>query len=87
MHRKGKYKRRHKIPWIKSRNARYKRNLKLRLLIKQRNKCFYCSIEFIRPELSSFDHVIPKSKGGTFSVDNLVLACFKCNEEKADDLW
>lgn len=30
------------------------------------------------------DHVIPKSAGGTDALWNLVLACFKCNADRAD---
>lgn len=31
------------------------------------------------------DHIVPKSRGGKGG-DNLVLACRKCNEEKANNL-
>jgi 5-methylcytosine-specific restriction endonuclease McrA len=30
------------------------------------------------------DHVIPLSKGGENSTDNLALACFHCNRQKSD---
>ena len=32
----------------------------------------------------TFDHVVPLSRGGTDSVDNLALACFHCNRRKSD---
>ncbi len=45
-------------------------------------RCVYCGSE----SRSSFtlDHVVPKSKGGKDSWDNLVTACEKCNGEKAN---
>jgi hypothetical protein len=32
------------------------------------------------------DHRVPKSKGGRDNARNLVLACFRCNQDKADRL-
>ena len=32
------------------------------------------------------DHIIPLSKGGTNSIDNLALACFHCNRQKSDKI-
>lgn len=42
--------------------------------------CFYCGIK-IPYELVTRDHVLPKSKGGTFP-NNSVFACKKCNGTK-----
>lgn len=33
---------------------------------------------------ATFDHVIPKSKGGRRTAQNIVLACQDCNELKGD---
>ena len=33
-----------------------------------------------------FDHIIPASKGGPVSVDNLRVLCKKCNREKNNSL-
>jgi 5-methylcytosine-specific restriction endonuclease McrA len=44
-------------------------------------KCAYCG----RSDLPlTIDHVIPKSKGGTDSWENLVCACTNCNNRKGD---
>lgn len=44
-------------------------------------ECVYCG-KNERKNLT-LDHVIPQSKGGPNSWDNLVTACKKCNNEKA----
>ena len=45
-------------------------------------ECAYCGCSNVRT--LTLDHVIPKSKGGKDSWDNLVTACRPCNSEKAD---
>jgi len=47
------------------------------------NTCQYCGHKFPTSELS-LDHVIPKSRGGADSWENLVCACTGCNSRKAD---
>jgi len=44
-------------------------------------KCQYCG----RGDTSlTIDHILPKSKGGDDSWENLVAACVKCNNKKGD---
>lgn len=43
--------------------------------------CYYC-----KEDGDTVDHIHPKSKGGKFTEDNLVVACKRCNEMKADKL-
>jgi len=45
-------------------------------------ECVYCGDN--NRKYLTLDHVIPQSKGGSNSWDNLVTACKKCNHEKAD---
>ena len=45
-------------------------------------ECVYCG-DSNRKTLT-LDHVIPQSKGGKDSWDNLVTACRKCNSEKSN---
>lgn len=45
--------------------------------------CQYCGGTF-HPKLLSFDHVIPRSKGGKTSWENIVTCCRDCNNKKAD---
>lgn len=43
--------------------------------------CYYCQKRFSSKKLH-FDHIIPLSKGGAHSVDNLCVSCPKCNRSK-----
>lgn len=36
--------------------------------------------------LPTVDHIVPESKGGKTSYDNLVTCCPPCNREKADSV-
>lgn len=47
--------------------------------------CQYCRQRFSTAKLT-LDHVIPKSKGGNKSWENLVTSCMKCNQKKGDKL-
>ena len=56
-----------------TRNLIYKRD---------KNKCQYCG----STKSLTIDHVIPKSKGGQDTWENLVVACSSCNVKKSDKL-
>jgi 5-methylcytosine-specific restriction endonuclease McrA len=43
-------------------------------------------IELLSPSTYQFDHIIPTSKGGTSTIDNLGLACRQANLAKSDML-
>jgi len=45
-------------------------------------QCVYCGNDNVKS--LTIDHVIPQSKGGPNTWDNLVTACKTCNGEKAD---
>ncbi|XWK86061.1 MAG: HNH endonuclease [Phormidium sp.] len=49
--------------------------------------CEYCHAseqwQYVR---FTVDHVIPLSKGGLNSIENLALACFHCNRQKSDKI-
>ena len=47
--------------------------------------CQYCSKRICLSE-STIDHVVPKSKGGKNTWENVVLACEKCNQKKGNRL-
>lgn len=50
---------------------------------RDKQTCQYCGVKLSKSDLT-IDHVVPQSKGGTDSWDNLVLACVKCNVRKAN---
>ncbi|RMH70978.1 MAG: HNH endonuclease [Actinomyces sp.] len=48
---------------------------------RDRHRCQYCG----RPA-ETLDHVVPRSRGGTHTWENLVAACRRCNAAKRDRL-
>jgi 5-methylcytosine-specific restriction endonuclease McrA len=48
---------------------------------RDKNTCQYCGRRMPKTDLT-LDHVIPRSRGGIDSWDNLVLACMHCNVSK-----
>jgi hypothetical protein len=47
--------------------------------------CVWCSctLDPYRPE-ATLDHVQPKSQGGRYELENLLLACVRCNRSRRD---
>ena len=53
------------------------------LFRRDRFTCQYCGAQPGTKDLS-IDHLLPRSRGGTSSWENCVVACFVCNCRKAD---
>lgn len=54
-----------------------------RRFVRQRARflCEYChSPEYLSPVRFTLDHILPQSLGGSDEVQNLALACHRCNE-------
>lgn len=51
------------------------------LFLRDRWTCQYCGHGFKTPDLT-FDHVVPRSRGGKTSWNNIVAACRPCNSKK-----
>src|ERR1700693_2976098 len=51
------------------------------IFARDNNQCQYCGKRFPTSELS-LDHVLPRSKGGTNTWENIVCACINCNVKK-----
>jgi len=54
------------------------------LFLRDEYRCQYCSKEFFGSQNLTFDHVIPKSKGGKTVWENIVTSCETCNMKKKD---
>ncbi len=52
--------------------------------LKDNSICYLCGFEIETVEDASWDHIIPLSKGGKDSEDNLALTHYSCNSEKGD---
>jgi 5-methylcytosine-specific restriction endonuclease McrA len=52
---------------------------------RDKNTCQYCGVVKPLAQLS-FDHVVPTSRGGETSWENVVCCCLKCNGKKGDKL-
>ena len=64
-------------------------NNKKKYLIKRfGNACVYCGYIFKETKMRrpTVDHLMPKSRGGTDDLENLVISCEPCNKEKKDQL-
>lgn len=46
-------------------------------------RCQYCG-ESLAPRELTFDHVIPRARGGRTGWENIVTCCRPCNDEKRD---
>jgi 5-methylcytosine-specific restriction endonuclease McrA len=55
------------------------------ILLRDRHTCQYCRQIFSPIELT-LDHVVPRSRGGKSSWENLVTCCRRCNNCKGDRL-
>lgn len=52
-----------------------------------RNCCEYCQLSAAASSLPfHVDHIVPVKHGGVDDIDNLCLACYKCNAHKGHDL-
>ena len=51
------------------------------VFLRDENRCQYCGSKFSAHNLS-LDHVMPRSRGGQSTWENIVCACLKCNVRK-----
>jgi 5-methylcytosine-specific restriction endonuclease McrA len=55
------------------------------ILLRDRNSCQYCGVVLPAGELT-LDHVLPRSRGGLSTWENLVACCHSCNRRKGNHL-
>lgn len=58
--------------------------LRFDVFMRDHFRCRYCGASAESGALLHADHVIPESKGGPTTMDNLVTACSDCNLGKSD---
>lgn len=54
---------------------------RINIYLRDGNVCQFCGKKFSRSELN-LDHVVPRSKGGKTSWENVVTSCIPCNHRK-----
>lgn len=77
-----------------------KPNLRNRLHALQNGKCCYCGVKLVMPRgirwarneanhrhAATFEHLRRKADGGNDRLDNLALACRKCNGSRGTMSW
>ena len=65
--------------------SRRKRPSKKTIWTRDKGKCQYCEKDLTIKDCT-IDHVIPKSRNGLHTWDNVVIACRKCNQKKGNKL-
>jgi len=55
------------------------------IFFRDRNRCQYCGGRFSTSDLN-LDHVVPLSRGGKSTWDNVVCCCVRCNSRKGGHL-
>lgn len=64
------------------------RNTRLRVYRRSGGLCYLCGIQVTGVEgarsYGTLDHVVPLARGGADEESNLALACYGCNQDKAD---
>lgn len=69
-----------------SMTPKQKRAKKANLILEFGSKCFWCECKLSAENLT-LDHLKPKSKGGSNSLENLRLSCSPCNSSRGDSLY
>jgi 5-methylcytosine-specific restriction endonuclease McrA len=63
---------------VPKRHVRFSR---FNIYARDNNTCQYCGKRFSRSELN-LDHVLPRSRGGSSTWENVVCSCHTCNRRK-----
>ena len=70
--------------WVNSATKKFKLPCtRKNVVVRDDYTCQYCNKRFHEKELT-LDHVVPRSKGGPTEWENVVAACTKCNQIKAN---
>ena len=61
-------------------------NLRFKIFKRDEFKCQYCGKGVKEGVILEVDHIIPKSKGGNDTEDNLITSCKECNRGKGKNI-
>lgn len=73
-----------------------RKKLLTRVLARDGSKCHYCLREdlvagqgagIVEPNTMTLDRIIPGAVGGRYVYDNVVIACFKCNNDRGTNQY
>lgn len=70
-------------------NFKYRNEIRLKketLYYRDHGICMYCENPLEHYREVTYDHLVPESKGGRTTWENIVCACSRCNTLKADSL-
>jgi len=67
---------------VKARNIHTVKFSRANIFTRDSHTCQYCGLRFDVRDLT-FDHVIPAAKGGKKNWENIVTACWRCNNKKS----
>ncbi|MDZ8026852.1 MAG: HNH endonuclease [Nostoc sp. SerVER01] len=67
-------------------NSKQKRNKKQQLIDLYDSNCWWCRQNLPQEKLT-IEHLLPKSRGGSNSFENLRLSCFKCNNTRGNSIY
>lgn len=69
--------------YVNVRQRRSGANIRTRILMRDRYRCQYCGVHGTATDLT-LDHILPRSRGGRSTPDNLAASCQRCNNRKGD---
>jgi len=86
-----KFRRRSAEELIRIRESSRMKWTRKQLLKKHEGRCHLCGQQVelsdeTSPRYATIDHIVPLSKGGRDTLDNLALACVACNRAKGDKI-
>lgn len=74
------------IRFIQKVKFKFRKSLKFNrknVYLRDKGTCQYCGKKVALSEFT-YDHVVPRSKGGVTRWENIVVACLRCNQMKRD---
>jgi 5-methylcytosine-specific restriction endonuclease McrA len=66
--------------WVKGKLVGVRFN-KSNVHLRDKGRCQYC-MQKVSESKSTYDHVIPKARGGKTDWNNIVTCCYPCNQKK-----